>query len=314
MTSGADGSAPGTSDYIGTQLGKTGVWAWDKVPDVNFISLPGISDVLGATDAATVLKGVETYCETRGDVQCVFAVPSGKVYSAMKTWVTTTANFNSMYMTCYGPYVYAIDQQLGVKALKDPTGRILGAVARTHQVRNFAKAPAGITDGQIRGIYGLEYNYDEGSAEYDVVFPVGINLIIKFEGEGYAIWGDATLDATGEFDSIGEVTGFNIAKREIRRRTRFVNFEFNDATTRSRVSRVLQVLFRQWRLDGVLQGNKDDEAFFIICDESNNTPLIINQHKLVCRVGLAFQKSARFIEFTLEQDTRAVEAALASSV
>ena len=313
LSLGADGAAPTVIDYVGSEGTRTGVWAWDKVNDVNFISVPGVHDHFSPDDAAKIMKGVEVYCESRADVQCVFTTPRGADYTAMQKWVTETGNFVSMYMNVYGPYVYAIDRVLGVSTLKDPTGRVMGAIARTHQTRNFGKAPAGIVDGQIRGIYGLEFEYREGSTEYDTIFPAGINLILNFPGEGFAIWGDATLDATHEFGSVSMVTVFNIAQREIARRTRFVNFEPNDMTTRSRVTRVISSLFRQWREDGILQGDTDEDAFFVICDETNNTPLTISQNKLRCRIGLATQQSSRFLEFTIEQDTRAAESALAAA-
>jgi phage tail sheath protein FI len=313
MSSGSDGSAVSVADFSGVQASKTGVWAWDKAKDVNFISIPGIHSLFSSSDSALILKEVEAYCETRGDVQAVFSVPPGFAHAAMKSWVTDTANFNSKYLNVYGPHVYALDQFSGVKALKDPTGHILGAISRTHQTRNFAKAPAGIVDGQIRGIFGLEFEYDEGSAEYDNIFPVGVNLILKFIGEGYAIWGDKTLDATEEYDSVGEVTGFNVAEREVKKLTRWVSFEPNDEATRRRVTLILKALFRQWRLDGILMGESDEEAFFIVCDATNNTPSVIASHKLKCRIGLAFIQSSRFLDFTLEQDTRAIEASLASA-
>jgi phage tail sheath protein FI len=123
------------------------------------------------------------------------------------------------------------------------------------------------------------------------------------------------MDATKQYDSIGIVTGFNIAQREIKRRTRWVNFEPNNTETRARVVRDITGLLRGWRTqrEPVLQGATDAAAFFIICDATNNTPAIIAQHKLVCRVGLLFQGSTRFSEYTLEQDTRAIDAELAAT-
>jgi phage tail sheath protein FI len=75
----------------------------------------------------------------------------------------------------------------------------------------------------------------------------------------------------------------------------------------------LTSLFHEWRTrtNPVLQGASDDEAFFIVCDSTNNTAQVIASNKIIIRIGLAFQHPSRFVEITLEQDTRAVEAALA---
>jgi len=314
MTAGSDGATVTYTDFMGVQGSKTGVWAWDKIEDVIFISMPGVCDLFGEDNGAIALLEGQTYCENRTDIQMVFEGPRGKNHTGIKDWWDANS-FTSMYMNMYWPYVQGIDPDLRVKVLQPPTGRILGAIARTHATRNFVKAPAGVVDGLLNGVYGLEYEIQDGSPEYDILFPVGINAIIKFTGYGYCIYGDATMDATKQYDSIGIVTGFNIAQREIKRRTRWVNFEPNNTETRARVVRDITGLLRGWRTqrEPVLQGATDAAAFFIICDATNNTPAIIAQHKLVCRVGLLFQGSTRFSEYTLEQDTRAIDAELAAT-
>lgn len=311
FSSGSDGTTPAINDYIGSLSLRTGVYAWDKAPDVNFVSISGIADILGAADGAAVLKGLETYLELRQDVQGVISGPSGRNHTDIKAWVQSTANFYSRFLSIIWPHIYLIDATLGVKRLKAPTGSWQGIMARTHTAVNFAAAPAGVENGVVASCLGLEYSIAEGSSEYDSIFPAGINAIINFPGEGYVVFGDSTLDSTKEFDNHGEMTGFCIASREARKLTRFVNFRANNADTRALVVSVLTNLFRDWLRKGVLKGTTDDEAFFIVCDETNNTPSIIAQNKIITRIGLAFEEPARFHEITLERDTRAVEAALA---
>jgi hypothetical protein len=311
FANGADGTAPVVLDYTGSMSARTGVYAWDKAPDVNFVSISGIADILGGAHGAAVLKGLETYLELRQDVQGVISGPSGKNHTDIKDWVQVTANFYSRFLSIIWPHIYLIDATLGVKRLKSPTGAWQGVMARTHTAVNFAAAPAGVENGVISGCLGLEYSVAEGSSEYDYIFPAGINAIINFPGEGYVVFGDSTLDSTKEFDNHGEMTGFCIASREARKLTRFVNFRANNEDTQTLVVGVLTTLFRDWLRKGVLKGTKDEEGFYVICDETNNTPSVVAQNKIITRIGLAFEEPARFHEITLERDTRAVEAALA---
>ena len=306
LAAGTDGNAPVAADYVGSLGAKTGLYAFNKATDVNLIAVPG------SADDVVIVSGMETYGELRNDVIMVFDAPSGMDESAIKTWVTTTTNLATSYGAIFAPHGYKLDKVTGAKKLVPPCGVFQGIYARTHRTRNFGKAAAGIIDGKINGWLGLEYEFSE--AEYDVLYPVKVNCILNFPGEGMAMWGNRTLDPTGEFGALTKRTIFNAAKRAIKAQSHNVSFEGNNPTTRQGVVRRLSSLFREWRQADppILQGATDSEAFFIQCDENNNTALIIDQDKFVCRVGLADSKASEFQDYTLETDTRAIDAALAS--
>jgi len=309
MTGGLDGSAPTANDVIAQ------ITNWNKAQDVNFISIPGVATDFTGADGVAILKAQEAYAELRADIQVIVDLPKGTPATGsggVKDYVQNTANLASSYEAVYWPWPMRLDQVSNVVTAFPPSPFIQGIIARTHATRNFGKAPAGIIDGQVLNINDLETKIAENSAEYDDFYPAGVNAILKFAGQGFAVWGSRTLDPTGEFGQFNVQTVFNINKRIARQKTRFVNFENNDPATRASVDRVLTATFREQRLAGILSGTKDDEAFYIICDESNNTPLVRQKGKLVCRVGLAVNRPAEFLEFTFEQDTRAVDAALAA--
>lgn len=309
MSGGAEGAAPGSVEYVGSPSSpKTGVYAFDKVADVNMISAPGI------TDTATV-QGLEAYGEYRQDVVMILETPQGFDRDAAKTWVAGTVNLSSSFEAVYFPWVKKLDRVTKSLQVKPPSGVIQGIVARTHANRNFGKAPAGIVDGKLVGIQALEFDIDDN--DYESMYPLGINAIRNFPGEGIVVWGNRTMDPTGEWGELNIRIAMNIIKRVIKKTTRFVNFEPNNPKTRGQVVRVLTAYFRGLKENGgsgpgILQGEKDNDAFFIVCNETNNTPLVISQRRLVCQIGLAFNHAAEFQEYTLEQDTRAIDAALAA--
>ena len=309
MTGGLDGDTPVAQDVI-DQITK-----WDKASDVSFISIPGINTDFTGANGVAILKAQEAYVERRQDVIAIVDLPKGTAATGgggAKDYVQNTANLASSYEAVYWPWPKRLDQVSGVVQAFPPSPFVQGIIARTHANRNFGKAPAGIIDGQVLGINDLETKIAENSAEYDDMYPAGVNAILKFGGQGFAIWGSRTLDPTGEFGQLNVQIVFNVNKRLARTKTRFVNFENNDTDTRASLVRVLTATFREQRLAKILAGSKDEEAFYIICDESNNTPLVINKGKLKCRVGLAVNRPSEFLEFEFEQDTRAVDAALAA--
>lgn len=309
FSGGADGAAPTASDVINQ------VDFWDKAQDVSFISMPAAATDFTGDDGVAILKKYEAYGERRADVMIIVDLPKGTPPTGtggVKDWIQNEANLASSYEACYWPWANRLDEVSGIVQPFPLSPFIQGIIARTHYNKNFGKAPAGIIDGQLLGINGLEYEIGEGSEEYNDFYPANVNAALKFPGQGFAVFGSRTMDPTGEFGQINVQVVFNVNKRLARQKTRFVNFETNNTDTRASVTRVLTATFREQRTAGILAGSKDDEAFYIICDESNNTPLVRKKGKLACRVGLAVENPAEFLEFTFEQDTRAVDQALAA--
>jgi phage tail sheath protein FI len=305
MTSGSDGAAITDADYIGSTVGPTGFDSFSAANDVNFISCPGTHGTDGA-----ILLGLQAYCENRADVQAVYDFPLGLTPTTVKTYVQLTANLAGSYEGGWWPNVKKIDEVTGVKRVAYSSGYMQGVIARTHRTRNFGKAPAGIVVGQIQGIVGLEYDLKEGP-DYDIIYPANINGILNFPGQGYASFGSRTFDPTGEYGQWNVQTVFNVVKRAVDEGTRFAAFEPNDADLWASITRVVSVYLRGLRLQRILQGATDEEAFFVICDSTINTPLVTESGKVKCRIGLAVTKPAEFLDFEIEQNTAAIDAALA---
>lgn len=309
LTGGLDGAAPTAQNVIDL------VPNWDQAMDVNEISCPGAATDFPGPSGVSILKAIESYINRRQDLMAIVDLPKSTPATGsggVKDWIQNTANLASSYEAAFWPWPKRLDSASGVLQAFPPSPFIQGIIARTHATRNFGKAPAGIVDGQVYDIQDLETIIAENSAEYDDFYPANVNAILKFPGQGFAVWGSRTLDPTGEFGQINVQTVFNINKRIAKTKTRFVNFENNDTTTRASVVRVLTATYREQRVAGILAGERDTDAFYVICDESNNTPLVIKRGKLVTRVGLAVNSPAEFLEFTFEQDTRAVDRALAA--
>jgi phage tail sheath protein FI len=93
------------------------------------------------------------------------------------------------------------------------------------------------------------------------------------------------------------------------------NFELNNDATRARVVRnVSSVLRGHWR-NGLLVGKKEQEAYFVICSaEDNNDPVVQASRKLKVRIGVAVAHASEFVDITIEQDTRALDAALSRGI
>lgn len=324
MTGGSDGAALTSSDWVGTQAAKTGIYAFDQAPSVNFISVPNITATefqgSGATSLAVLVpKALEAYVAGRGDVLAVLDNLQNATVTTASDYVTgytgsgLNCNFGSSYESIFWPWVKAVSPVTGVLDSYCPSPYVQGLLGRAHQRKNIAQAPAGTTYGKVVGVLDVDTRITMGSADYNTLYPNKVNAILPLPGNGICVFGSRTLDPTGEFGQITTRIIFNTLKRVLKDQLLFVMFENNNDTTRAAVRRLITGFLREWRLQGILQGATDDQAFFVVCDETNNTAAVINAGKLVVRVGLATQRPVEFLDITLEQDTRAAQAAAAAA-
>ncbi|MFE7659303.1 phage tail sheath C-terminal domain-containing protein [Streptomyces celluloflavus] len=87
----------------------------------------------------------------------------------------------------------------------------------------------------------------------------------------------------------------------IRESSTWAVFEPNDdrlwATLRGGA---LTILTRSWQ-QGALEGQSPDQAFYVICDATNNTPDTMAQGNVIYEIGIAPVRPAEFVHFTITQ-------------
>jgi phage tail sheath protein FI len=307
LTGGDDGLTGLTdNDYIGSPSANTGIYAFDLIEDLPLLGIPGIT-------TTAVHDGLITYAENRKDTFGVFEVPENLTSTQAVDYVKNEGNFNSSYAAVYWPWVLIQDPITGLTIPRPPSGYVLGRYAYTDTNRQagVAKAPAGILDGKLNGVIGLQTTPSQG--DRDLVYPAKINPLVDFPGDGRLIWGAQTLSSDSSFRLIQVRRLFIFIRSSLLKGMRFVVFENNDTKTRAAVRRTITAfLLTLWRR-GMLQGATPEQAFFVTCDETNNPPSIIDQGRLVCDVGVAPQKAAEFFELNLSLDQRALEEELAAA-
>lgn len=304
-TAGADGGTITDADYVGSSASKTGLYAFDNNEDFLLLAVPGVTTV-------TVVKGIEAYVEQRQDIYAFVDIPQGLLPEGAKSFIRSTANLASSYLGTYFPWLRAPDARTGGVSSFPPSGYVMGVFARTFARRNFGKAPAGVDDGRIYNVVGVDYEVQKPA--YDQLYPANINAIQPKRGKGICVMGARTLDSLGDMRQVNTRIVFLVVKRVFKEGTQFALFENNDRALRARITRFMTAYLRGLRTSGILSGDTDDEAFFVICDESNNTPTVRKSGKVICRIGLNVGDTIEFVDITLEQDTRAIDAELAAEV
>ena len=103
------------------------------------------------------------------------------------------------------------------------------------------------------------------------------------------MFGDKTvLGKPSAFDRINVRRLFIVLEKAIATAAKFTLFEFNDAFTRAQFVQLVEPFLRD------VQGRRGIFDFRVVCDETNNTPEVIDSNRFV---GDIFIKPARAINF-----------------
>ena len=148
-------------------------------------------------------------------------------------------------------------------------------------------SPAGSRRGQYLGVTELSNN--PSKSDRDTMYKNGVNPIISVPGQGILLFGDKTyLKRPSAFDRINVRRLFLVIERAISQAGENVMFEFNDEFTRAEFVNIVEPFLRE------VQGRRGISDFRVVCDETNNTPAVVDRNEFVASV---FIKPARSINY-----------------
>lgn len=296
LTGGDDGLIGlSDTDYIGSSAGKTGLYAFDSEPDISTLIVPGITTL-------AVHNGMITYAETRDFIEVILDPPVGYDRTAIKTYVTDTAAFNSKKAVIYWPSPYMLDSLTRQKALRPPSGQTGGIWARTDVRRGTHKAPAGTEDGRLSDILGLEFRDNE--TDQRILYPVKINPIVKHPQAGYVLWGNRTLSADIRWEALNVVRLFHSVTRDLVYGTQWAVFEPNNQDLWEALRDSIRLyLLGRWRDGAFFDGGTDnpDDAFYVKCDETLNTQSVVEAKRVIVEIGICPTQAAEFVHLRITQ-------------
>lgn len=164
---------------------------------------------------------------------------------------------------------------------------IAGLMART-TLNNYSWfSPAGSNRGSLNNVVKLAYNPTQ--AQRDQIYTKRINPIISSPGAGFILFGDKTaLSYASALDRINVRRLFLTIEESIERAARAQLFEFNDVITRTNFINIVEPYLRD------VKAKRGITEFLVVCDETNNTPDIIDSNQFRADI---FVKPARSINF-----------------
>jgi len=288
FTKGANSGQLGTTEYLqGYDLYE------DKdIVEVDFLIAPSMN---GRTDQTTIVNDLITTAQSlRKD--CVVAASPARTdvlgltnTATMTTNIVTTANTytNSSYLVNDGNFLKIYDkyndQYINIPAASSTAG----IMAATDLNRAPWFSPAGSRRGQYLGITSIAYSPTK--AQRDTLYKASVNPIANIPGQGVLLFGDKTkLGRPSAFDRINVRRLFLVLERAIGRAAEQVMFEFNDEFTRAEFVNIVEPVLRE------VQGRRGITDFRVVCDETNNTPAVVDRNEFIANI---FIKPARSINY-----------------
>ena len=198
---------------------------------------------------------------------------------------------SSSYAIFDSGYKYTYDRFNNKFRYIPTNGDIAGLMTRT-AINSFPWfSPAGQQRGLLNNAIKLAYN--PSKAQRDLLYPARINPVVNQPGNGVMLFGDKTgLSYPSAFDRINVRRLFLTVEQALERSAQAQLFELNDQTTRANFVNIVEPYLRD------IQAKRGVYDFQVICDESNNTPDVIDNNEFRADIFLKPTKSINYITLT----------------
>ena len=255
--------------------------------EIDMLVAPGMGTSL---DQISVVNNLVGIANSRRDLVVVTSPDRAAINSAnpVEDTIETVNGFTaSNYLIVDNNYFQVFDRYNNQYVNIPAASSTAGLMAQTDFTYGPWWSPAGEKRGRYFGVTQLAYSPNK--SERDDLYKSGINPIVNFPGRGILLFGDKTKESRpSAFDRINVRRLFLALEKSISIAARNVLFEFNDEFTRAEFVGIIEPALRE------VQARRGIQDFYVQCDETNNTPAVIDRNELVASI---FIKPARSINF-----------------
>jgi hypothetical protein len=271
-------------------------FANDAEVDVNYLLQGGAS--LGKEIEQAKANAIIAIAEARKDCMA-FISPSREsvvnVTSQSEQLTNVLSFFTPLTSSSYGVfdsgYQYIYDRFNQQFVYIPCSADVAGLCVRT-DINQFPWfSPAGKNRGSLN--FPIKLAYNPGQGDRDQLYSQRINPIISSPGAGIILFGDKTaLNYQSAFDRINVRKLFITIERAIKQAADSQLFEFNDSATRANFVNIVEPYLRD------VQVKRGITDFLLICDESNNTPDVVDRNEFIADIYVKPARSINFIGLT----------------
>ena len=263
---------------------------------VDFLIMgPGLATQLESQAKANKLISI---ANARKDCVAVISPHRGNVVDVTNsdTQVSNVTKFfaplsSSSYAVFDSGYKYTFDRFNNKFVYVPCNADVAGLMARTEVTAFPWFSPAGEQRGILNNAVKLALSPTK--EQRDTLYEARVNPIVNQSGVGVMLFGDKTaLSYASAFDRINVRRLFLVVEAALRGTANATLFEFNDAVTRANFVNVVEPYLRD------VQAKRGLFDFRVICDETNNTPSVIDNNEFRADIFLKPARSINYVTLT----------------
>jgi phage tail sheath protein FI len=286
------------ASYVGTDDGttKTGLQAFkDEQLGSGQVAIPGLTT---AAVHAALIAHAESYHRL-----ALIDPPLGSDKAAV---AAIRALYGTWHGAIYFPWVLMLSfEGDGLTKFYPPSGFAAGACAKADVRSGTHRAPAGV-DFAIPGALDVERastgqpQIDDGAREY--LNARDINVIAPFANQGVLIYGARVMTGDRRVQMVHEIRLLNLFYYSAKLAYAWAVFQVVDGggkLFRDLVSTGRNFLRSFWE-DGALFGKKEQDAFVVVADETNNPPQQIDAGVVHVQWGVKLSPTAEKIIINID--------------
>ena len=236
--------------------------------------------------------------EQRKDCIAVISPYRGSVVNVTNT-TTQTNNVidffsplsSSSYAIFDSGYKYTYDRFNNLFRYIPCNADVAGLMSRTNVTAYPWFSPAGQQRGILNNAIKLAYNPNK--SQRDLLYKARVNSVINQPGIGILLFGDKTaLSYASAFDRINVRRLFLTIEQSLQRAAQAQLFELNNQTTRANFVNIVEPYLRD------VQAKNGVYDFLVVCDQTNNTPDVIDNNEFRADIFLKPTRSINYITLT----------------
>ena len=288
LSGGNDGTKPTANELIEG-------WNQFKSTEEVDIGILITGDGGGETSHQTVVQHViDNLCENRKDCVAVISPRKSDVLNKTQSQAVTAIKDtrkrigrSSNYAIMDSGWKLTYDVYNDTYRWVPLNADVAGLMASTERDYDAWWSPAGFNRGRLKNVTSLAFNPNEDSR--DALYKVQVNPVVSFLNEGTVLYGDKTMQAKASaFQFINVRRLFITLEKAIGKSAKHLLFEFNDPITRAVFRNMVEPFLRE------VKGRRGVYDYRVVCDESNNTPEVIDAAQFV---GAIYVRPARSINY-----------------